>query len=98
FPRVLLSALIGASLAVAGAVYQGLFQNQLADPYILGISSGSAAGAVLGILIGLGTTGTSLSAFIGASVSLYMVLYLASERHHFTVNRLILAGVIVQSL
>ena len=96
-PRVLLAAFIGALLAVAGVIYQGLFQNPLADPYILGVSSGSAAGAVMGILLGFGAKGTSVFAFMGALLALLMVLYLASEQNHFSVNRLILSGIIIQS-
>src|SRR5690606_3224522 len=54
FPRTLLAALVGASLAVAGAVYQAILRNPLADPYILGVSSGASLGAVLAILTGGG--------------------------------------------
>ena len=53
FPRVLLAAIEGASLGVAGAVMQGLFRNPMADPYVLGVSSGASLGAVLGMVTGL---------------------------------------------
>lgn len=96
-PRVMLSALIGASLAVAGVIYQGVFRNHLADPYILGISSGSAFGAIIGIVLGLGSKGISFFAFVGSLIALLLVLSLASERNHFSVNRLILSGIIIQS-
>ena len=52
-PRILLSALVGGSLAFVGAVFQGLFRNPLADPHILGISSGAALGATIAILFGI---------------------------------------------
>lgn len=96
-PRVVLSAVIGSSLAVAGVIFQGLFQNELADPYILGISSGSAAGAVLGMILGFTAKAVSLFAFVGAVLALMLVLFLAQEHHRFSVNRLILSGVIIQS-
>lgn len=96
-PRVILSAVIGSSLAIAGVIFQGLFQNHLADPYLLGISSGSAAGAVMGIILGFTAKWVSLCAFMGASLALLLVLYLAQERNHFSVNRLILSGVVIQS-
>src|SRR5690606_27136095 len=53
-PRVVLAAAVGASLAIAGVIFQGILKNPLADPYILGISSGAATGAVFAILTGWG--------------------------------------------
>ncbi len=55
-PRVAAGAIVGAALSIAGAVLQALLRNPLADPYVLGISSGAAVGAVLAILFGLGST------------------------------------------
>ena len=55
FPRVLLAGLVGAGLSVSGTVFQALLRNPLADPYILGVSSGAAVGAIIAILTGLGT-------------------------------------------
>lgn len=94
-PRVMLAAVIGSSLAVAGVIFQGLLQNDLADPYILGISSGSAVGAVIGIVLGFTAKAISLFAFLGATLALLLVFYLT--RNHFSVNRLILSGVVIQS-
>ena len=67
-PRILLAALVGASLSVAGVVFQALLRNPLADPYILGISAGSAVGAVMGILLGVGAWSLGIPglAFLGA--------------------------------
>ena len=66
-PRVVLGVLVGAMLAVAGAAYQGVFRNPLADPYLLGISSGAGLGATLGIVAGggVGPVGIPLLAFVG---------------------------------
>jgi iron complex transport system permease protein len=55
FPRALLAGLVGAGLSVSGAVFQALLRNPLADPYILGVSSGAAVGAIIAIFMGLGT-------------------------------------------
>lgn len=96
-PRVLLAALVGAMLSIAGLIFQGLLQNSLADPYILGISSGAAAGAVIAIVIGFSSDGIALFAFGGSLLSLLLVLYLAEEHNRFSVNRLILSGVVIQS-
>ena len=65
-PRVLLAALVGATLSLGGLVFQALLRNLLAEPYILGISGGSAIGAITGILLGLSRLpGVSLTAFFG---------------------------------
>ena len=66
-PRVVLGALVGAMLAIAGAAYQGVFRNPLADPYLLGVSSGAGLGATLAIATGgvLGMVGVPVAAFVG---------------------------------
>ncbi|MGW4479578.1 iron ABC transporter permease [Rhodococcus triatomae] len=66
-PRVVLGVLVGATLAVAGAAYQGVFRNPLADPYLLGVSSGAGLGATLAIAVGgaAGLAGVPLAAFAG---------------------------------
>ena len=61
-PRVVLGAMVGATLAVAGTAYQGVFHNPLADPYLLGVSSGAGLGATLGIVAG-GSIGLLLAAY-----------------------------------
>ena len=66
FPRVLLAALVGATLSLGGLVFQALLRNPLAEPYILGISGGSAVGAIAGILLGFSRfPGVALTAFAG---------------------------------
>lgn len=96
-PRVLLAGLVGASLSVAGVIFQGLLQNSLADPYILGVSSGAAAGAVVAIVIGFAGDGIAVSAFAGACLALLLVLYVAAKHKRFSIHRLILSGVVIQS-
>ncbi|MFE5299844.1 FecCD family ABC transporter permease [Streptomyces sp. NPDC056632] len=99
-PRVLLGAIVGAGLAVVGAVLQALVRNRLADPFLLGISSGASAGAVgvlvLGVAGGL-TTSVALpaGAFAGALLSLVLVYALARRGGTLTGARLVLAGVAV---
>lgn len=96
-PRVLLAAVIGAALSVAGVIFQSLLQNHLADPYILGVSSGSACGAVIAIIIGLSQQGVALLAFGGSCLALTCVLYLAKSQSELTIHRIVLSGVVIQS-
>ncbi|OEJ26693.1 iron ABC transporter [Streptomyces agglomeratus] len=99
-PRVLLGAVVGAGLAVIGTVLQALVRNPLADPFLLGVSSGASVGAVgvivLGIGAGLATTVTvPLAGFAGALASLVLVHALARGGGAMTTGRLLLAGVAV---
>ncbi|MCC7442867.1 MAG: iron ABC transporter permease [Bdellovibrionales bacterium] len=95
-PRALLAAAVGAGLAVAGAALQALFANPLCEPYTLGISSGSALGAVLGGALGLAADygGVGLTAFAGALV-FAAVLQLLGSRGGFPTSSLLLAGVML---
>ncbi len=97
-PRVVLGALVGASLGIAGTTLQGVLRNPLADPYLIGLSSGAAFGASLAIIISksLGYSGISLIpvfAFFGGIVSLAIVFALARRGQTLTTTNLILAGV-----
>lgn len=97
-PRVLLAALAGAGLSVAGAVLQALVSNPLADPYVLGISSGASVGAVLVMTMGTaaaGGLGVSSAAFAGAIAAALLVFALGQRRGRLTPTRLVLAGVAV---
>ncbi|MDY7033497.1 MAG: iron ABC transporter permease [Thermodesulfobacteriota bacterium] len=96
-PRVILAGIVGASLSVAGAVFQALFRNPLADPYILGISSGSAVGAILAIIsgIGFGFLSVPSAAFCGALLTIVLVLGIGRTGYGLHTNTLLLAGVIV---
>lgn len=98
-PRTLLAALVGGSLAVAGAAFQGITRNPLADPSILGISSGAAFGVVLTLALGMGKGlgglfGLSTAAFLGAVASAVAVYLIARVNGHLPVQNLLLAGVI----
>ncbi|WUH78999.1 iron ABC transporter permease [Streptomyces sp. NBC_00435] len=101
-PRVLLGAVVGAGLAVAGTVLQALVRNPLADPFLLGASSGASAGAVLVIVLGAGVLGFAggaavpLAAFAGSTGALVAVYAMARRGGAMTTGRLILAGVAVQ--
>jgi iron complex transport system permease protein len=98
-PRVLLAGLVGAGLSVSGVVFQALLRNPLADPYILGVSSGSAVGAIVAILAGLSTLslGLPLVSFAGALLTVALVLYFGRQDGKIHPNTLLLAGVIVGS-
>lgn len=97
FPRVLLGAVIGAGLALAGTGIQALVRNSLADPYILGVSSGASVGATLVILLGLfdvfGQYALSFAAFIGALVSVILVFMLGQVGGRISTARLLLSGI-----
>jgi len=98
FPRVLLGGLVGAGLAVVGATMQALVRNPLADPYLLGVSSGASLGAVAVILLGItwfGVFSLSVAAFLGALLAFVAVYVLARQGGRLTTGRLVLAGVAV---
>lgn len=101
-PRVLLGMLVGASLALAGASFQGILRNPLADPYIVGTSAGAALGAAMGIVLHLPSPLPWLSpipalAFLGALLSMLIVYRLARIGNTVPVETFLLAGVVVGS-
>lgn len=98
FPRVLLAALLGATLSLGGMVFQAMLRNPLAEPYILGISGGSAIGAITGILLGLARfPGVWLAAFGGSLVVLAILYLMASGRSMLRGNSLLLSGVVINA-
>ncbi|MCS7281934.1 MAG: iron ABC transporter permease [Anaerolineae bacterium] len=102
-PRVVLAGLVGITLAVAGAVYQALFRNPLAEPYLIGVSSGASFGATLAIVfiwrLGWGGwNGVSLAAFVGALLATAAIYSLARVGRRTPITTLILAGVAVNAL
>ena len=98
FPRVLLATLVGAALSLGGLVFQALLRNPLAEPYILGISGGSAIGAIIGILIGLSKfPGVSLMAFAGSIAILLLILVMSSGQTILKKDALLLSGVMVNA-
>lgn len=94
FPRLCLAIAVGASLAAAGAVFQGLLRNPLADPYILGISSGAGFGAAAGIVLGFRILFRPFFSFCGAAAAFFAVYAIGSERGRLPRDRLLLAGVV----
>ncbi|MER3523494.1 MAG: iron ABC transporter [Ignavibacteria bacterium] len=96
-PRVLLAAVVGAGLSIAGVVFQALLRNPLAEPYILGISSGGTVGAIIAISVGAGFSvwGTPLASFAGSLLVTVLVYTLAHRRGQLDTNTLLLAGVMV---
>lgn len=97
-PRIILAALVGATLSLGGMVFQALLRNPLAEPYILGISGGSAVGAITGIIMGLSFfPGITLFSFLGSMLTLGAVLFLASGRSMAGKNSLLLGGVMMNA-
>jgi iron complex transport system permease protein len=102
-PRVLLSFLVGSSLATIGVGLQALLRNPLADPYVLGISSGAAFGAATAVLLGIGSSVLALSAlplfaFAGGLVAIILVYRIAVTYGRLPVHTLLLAGVILNAI
>ncbi|MBI5451292.1 MAG: iron ABC transporter permease [Gammaproteobacteria bacterium] len=96
-PRALSALLTGAMLALAGTLMQVLLRNPLADPYILGISGGSAFGTLAALLLGLSGALVTGSAFAGALLSMLLVFALAHGPGGWTSSRLLLTGIIIAS-
>lgn len=94
-PRTLAAFITGGLLALAGALMQVLLRNPLADPYVLGISGGAAAGALGALLLGMGAFWLHGAAFAGALCSMLMVFALAHGSGSWTPTRLLLTGVVV---
>ncbi len=97
-PRILLALLVGCCLALAGAAYQGTFQNPLVSPDILGASQGAAFGAAVAILLGLSSVMTSAFAFAFALITVFLVLLISSRARGNHMMVVVLAGIMVSSL
>ncbi len=97
-PRIVLGAIVGFALALAGTVMQGFFRNPMADPSIIGVSSGAAVGAVAFIVLPLSIPfGRSAFAFAGALIAAFAVYLIATERGRTPVATLLLAGIALQT-
>ena len=96
-PRICLAMIVGAGLSIAGAALQALLRNPLAEPYILGISSGGTVGALVAFSIGLGITQitTPLFSFLGSGLVMLLVFTLGHRRGLLDTNALLLSGVMV---
>lgn len=101
-PRVILACIVGAGLAVCGVLMQALTKNPLADPYVLGISSGASTGAVCAIVLGwfsfMGGYSAIFGAALGAIVSITLSLQIASVKGKITSTQLVLAGIATSAL
>ncbi len=97
-PRVLLATLVGASLSVAGVLFQALLRNPLADPFVLGVSGGAALGAIfvlsVGGVVGLGYAAVPPAAFVGAIATTVLLYAIAGARGRFSSTNLLLTGVV----
>ena len=100
-PRILMAGIVGAALGTAGATYQGLFRNPLADPYLIGVAQGAALGAVIGFILPWTFGGNYLIpilAFAGAVIAVSVVYLIARVGKTLPMTTLILAGVAIGSL
>ena len=97
-PRIVLTGLAGFSLALGGLVFQALLRIPLADPFILGVSSGSAFGAIIGIVLGFTfSVGIPLMSFAGALATVYLVLALGTRKMGMESSTILLTGVILNA-
>ena len=101
-PRVVLAALVGAALACSGVILQAILRNPLADPYILGISSGAGLGAIIAVLSGItysfwGGSPIALFAFAGAVVTVWLVWFIGHFTGKSRTTSLLLAGVVINA-
>lgn len=99
-PRIILSVLVGIALSTSGVVFQAIFKNPMADPYILGISAGAAFGATMVIIFGvsftiLGMTSISIGAFLGAILSTTLVYNIARLNNKTPIITLLLSGIAI---
>jgi iron complex transport system permease protein len=97
-PRILLAGLVGFALALGGVVFQALLRNPLADPFILGVSGGSAVGAIVGIVLGFGLGfGVPAMSFVGALLTLLLLLAIGSRAIGVESTTILLTGVILNA-
>ncbi len=102
-PRILLACMVGGALAVSGVVLQALLRNPLADPYILGVSSGSALGAIIAILLGLNITigaipSIPLFGFAGGLVTILFVYHISKIHRKISIHTMLLVGVVTGAI
>lgn len=97
-PRILMAGIVGAVLGITGAVYQALFDNPLADSYILGVSSGAALGAVIALSLGFGFIISPLFGFIFAILTGIAAYLLGRKGRKLDNKKLILAGIIINTM
>ncbi len=96
-PRIIASVMVGAGISLAGACYQGVLQNPMASPDILGASGGAAFGAILAIIIGFSSSGTMILAFIFGLVAVSTAMFISKFTRAKKVVGIILAGIIISN-
>lgn len=101
-PRILLSCMVGAALTTVGTAYQAVFKNPMADPYVMGTSSGAAFGVTVAVVLGLNQTVlgvglVSFSAFVMALLTTYIVYHLAKVGTRISTTSILLAGIVMSS-
>ena len=96
-PRVIGAAVVGMGLSVVGAFFQGLLRNPMADPYVLGISSGAAFGATIAIILGLGLFGLSFLAFISSLAVVIFVYTISKTGSKVSMTTMLLAGIAISA-
>lgn len=97
-PRILLAILVGSGLSVAGHTFQGVFQNPMVSPDVLGASSGASFGAALAILLGFSSAGITITSFAFGLLSIILVLFISSLVRANKLLSLVLTGIVVSSL
>lgn len=96
-PRIIGAAVVGMGLSVVGAFFQGLLRNPMADPYVLGISSGAAFGATIAIILGLGLFGLSFLAFISSLAVVIFVYTISKTGSKVSMTTMLLAGIAISA-
>jgi iron complex transport system permease protein len=94
-PRVLMGLIVGLSLSISGVIMQTVFRNPMAEPYVLGISSGAGLGATIGFVLALGVYSITSFAFITSLLTVFLVYNLAKVRGYVTTESLLLSGIAV---
>ena len=96
-PRAIESAIVGMGLSVVGTFFQGLLRNPMADPYVLGISSGAAFGATIAIILGLGIFGLSFMAFVTSLITVFFVYTISRTGTRVSMTTMLLAGIAISA-
>ena len=98
FPRIIAALFVGASLSLSGLTYQGLFQNPMVSPDVLGTTSGAAFGAALGIFMNLNYIGIAITSFVFGLVAVLLVMLISSRIPSKPILALVLSGIMISSL
>ena len=102
-PRIILSVFVGMALASAGVIFQGLFRNPMADPFVIGVSAGSAFGATIGLLFSssifyLNISATTIFAFLGAISTTFLIYTISRKKNKVSILTMLLAGIALSSM